>query len=309
MEDLVSIVVPIYNAEKTLGRCVESLQSQTFVNIEIILINDGSQDRSFDVASGYARKDKRIVLFDQVNAGASAARNCALTHANGEYILFVDADDYVSHDYVACLYGRIKDLNTDVVISNGRDFDDAGLVELKNKFSDVLFFNGRDSLKELLRGYYFSNVCWGKIFSRKAIGEVEFDVGIKIAEDLKFLHDVFVGVDAVAVVPDVKYYHYKRVGSLTRSGFNSGWMDEIDLCKSLAAKYIGTDIERYAVKRYGRIVVDVCCRYELPDEIKKKLVYELKKIGFSYVFNPVVPLKHKVKYFLCRAGWSSSLVG
>ena len=115
-KDLISIIVPVYNAEKYLAKCLESLISQTYKNIEIILIDDGSKDESEKICQTYCAKDARIIVKKQKNAGASSARNRGVDLAKGKYILFVDADDYVSDDYIEYLYRLIKSHHTDIGI-------------------------------------------------------------------------------------------------------------------------------------------------------------------------------------------------
>ena len=113
---LISIIVPVYNVEKYVSRCIESLISQTYSNIQIIVVNDGTKDHSREIVKQYQKNDSRIELYDKVNGGLSDARNYALNYVRGEYICFVDSDDYVSSDYVKKLFSLF---DTDINITCG----------------------------------------------------------------------------------------------------------------------------------------------------------------------------------------------
>ena len=133
----ISIIIPVYNVEKYLSRCLESVINQSYKNIEIIIVNDGSTDNSFDICNKYKKKDKRVILIDQNNQGLSGARNTGLKHATGEYICFIDSDDYVEKDYVEYLYKLIVkddyDLNSIVEIVPSVDFENITVVTVLNK--------------------------------------------------------------------------------------------------------------------------------------------------------------------------------
>ena len=116
--DIVSIIVPVYNGEKYISRCLDSLINQTYSNLEIVLVNDGSIDKSKEILNEYAKTDNRIKIYDQINQGASVARNIGLEKANGKYIMFVDADDYIDSHMVEEMIKNIKHENTIVFCDN-----------------------------------------------------------------------------------------------------------------------------------------------------------------------------------------------
>ena len=115
-EDLISIIVPVYNVEKYLEQCLESLLNQTYKNIEIIVVNDGSTDQSLDILNKYSFKDNRIKLYSQKNQGISAARNTALEHINGKYIMFVDSDDWIEINTCETALHELKKNDSDIVM-------------------------------------------------------------------------------------------------------------------------------------------------------------------------------------------------
>ena len=115
-EDLISIIVPVYNVEKYLEQCLESLLNQTYKNIEIIVVNDGSTDQSLDILKKYSFKDNRIKLYSQKNQGISAARNTALEHINGKYVMFVDSDDWIEINTCEIALHEMKKNDSDIVM-------------------------------------------------------------------------------------------------------------------------------------------------------------------------------------------------
>ena len=130
-EDLITIIVPVYNVKEYLSKCLDSILCQTYKNIELILIDDGSTDGSEKICDDYAKKDNRVVVYHQTNFGVSVSRNKGLKLANGIYITFVDADDYISKDYIIDLKKNIND-SIDIVISNAKDVIDDKIVDYKN---------------------------------------------------------------------------------------------------------------------------------------------------------------------------------
>ena len=129
--DLISVIVPVYNVEKYLNRCVDSIINQTYSNLEIILINDGSTDTSGKICDEYKKRDNRIHVIHQKNGGLSAARNAGIVIANGNYFIFVDSDDLIHPQCIEILYKVIKNDCSDIVIGNYEKFDDFNKIDLK----------------------------------------------------------------------------------------------------------------------------------------------------------------------------------
>ena len=130
MNDLISIIVPVYNVEQYLDRCVKSLLQQTYKNLEIILVDDGSPDRCGQMCDNYAKLDSRVLVIHKENGGLSDARNAGLSHAHGEYIAFVDSDDYIEADMISELYNACHNQDADIVVCGRRhQLSDTGYVE------------------------------------------------------------------------------------------------------------------------------------------------------------------------------------
>lgn len=174
----VSIIVPIYNVEKYLNRCVDSILTQTYGNLEIILVDDGSPDKSPQICDSYAEQDKRVKVIHKTNAGVSAARNSGIEIATGEYICFADGDDYLMPDYVEYLLKLALDNNVDVALTTEM-FSNYYSNQIEK--DDVLLYTGEEATEKILC-YKIPIGVYCKIFKRSFLGS-----------DIRFLTDVFIG--------------------------------------------------------------------------------------------------------------------
>ena len=208
---LISLIVPFYNCKNYLEDCIKSLINQDYDNIEIILINDGSTDLSIDIAKKYAEKDKRIRVVEQENSGVSVARNKGMELAKGEYIAFVDADDFIEKNYISFLYGLITNNNVDISVSLGiRKFDKYGREKkTKEQMQQSIILDKIKATEELL--YYNIGVQpFNKLISRNLINKnnIKFEESIAYGEDFIFNIDCFINANAVAV-GDKIIYNYR----------------------------------------------------------------------------------------------------
>lgn len=216
----VSIVIPVYNAEKYLGRCIESLLAQN-VECELIFVNDGSKDGSQKIIEQYREKDRRVVLVNQPNGGVSAARNTGIAAAKGEYLGFVDADDYIESDMYEQLYGAASSFDTDIVISNF--FYEQGNTKSVTSFEfpkETLLtknFIADEIFEYFIKKELLNSAC-NKIFRREFIEKynIRFPEKVALGEDSVFNMRAF-AVCENAVCIDYAGYHYQEVeGSATR---------------------------------------------------------------------------------------------
>ena len=155
----ISIIIPVYNTENYIEKCIDSIIKQTYSNIEIFLINDGSTDNSLNICKKYEIIDKRINVIDIKNKGVSNARNIGLNLCKGNYITFIDSDDFVEKDYIKTMYNKIKENNVDVVISNPIKFINNERINEKNKIVDELILENDNIIKTLLNDEYYYSVC------------------------------------------------------------------------------------------------------------------------------------------------------
>ncbi|WP_078428909.1 glycosyltransferase family 2 protein [Alkalihalobacterium alkalinitrilicum] len=218
----VSVIIPVYNAEKYLAQCIESLLSQALQDCEFIFINDGSKDDSCKIIEDYKEKDPRIILINQENRGVSIARNNGLQIASGEYIGFVDADDYIEMDMYATLYHSAKLSDCDVVISNFENEIDGHKVMTKYPFPLNINLNNDYINQEILPYFIKSdnlNTACNKLYKNKIIIEnsIKFPEKLSLGEDGMF-NMIFFSQATTTKYIDYTGYHYREVeGSATRN--------------------------------------------------------------------------------------------
>lgn len=209
----ISIIVPVYNCEKYLPRCIDSILAQTYADFELLLIDDGSVDNSGNICDSYAEKDKRVRVIHQANAGVSAARNAGLDATHGEYVGFVDADDYIDAEMFRILYEKSEKENADIVMCDavtkldGKPDEEDTIPQLPK--SCVL--SRSDWTPELLR--YMAGSVWRCIYKRELIEDIRFPVGIKISEDRIFNLQAMGKADRLFYDKQELYYRYVRIGS------------------------------------------------------------------------------------------------
>ena len=211
MKDKVSIIVPIYNVEDYLECCLESILKQTYTNLEIVLVNDGSTDSSLNICKKYLKKDKRIVLVDKPNGGLSDARNVGLDNATGEYVIFVDSDDFLAKDAVEKLYGAINERDVQFVTANFIFVSNDG-TPWKSPMFNSRFESCKLSIDEYKKSFYLMNSgVWNKIFRKKFLDEnkLKFQVGLP-AEDAIFTTLAFMKAKESYYIKDIVYNYRQR---------------------------------------------------------------------------------------------------
>ena len=300
-EDLISIIIPIYNVEKYLEKCLNSVISQTYNNIEIILVNDGSKDKSKEICNNYAKRDNRIRVIHNENKGVSNARNTGIDIAKGKYITFIDADDYVDKNYVDVLYALCIKNNADIAVCGVKDEDYAGNVINETNEMEIKLHK-KEFLKELLNEKYFFSVCWAKLYKNNVIDNIRFNEDMKIGEDFEFLYKLLQNVNIAYINTTKKTYHFlMREGSATKSGFNEEWKKQIDFCEKVIQDVANTDIEEYAVKRYFKSIMP-CIITILKTESNyndiKYLKDKLKKYKKYIKKNKLLTKKEKTFFYI-----------
>ena len=208
---MISVIVPIYNVDKYLDRCLKSLQNQSFPNFEIIMVDDGSTDQSASVAKSFSKSDNRFIYCYQENGGQGSARNHGIRVAKGDYLCFVDSDDYVHFDYLQLLYQAIIDNNSDISVCGVERVFDNGRRE-DHKITNQ---NGASTITDIdnyLKTASFS-VC-NKMFKRCLFDGLEFPVKLKY-EDFALMPRVYQRIKKITVITDILYYYYYRLNSTT----------------------------------------------------------------------------------------------
>lgn len=225
INSLISIIVPCYNVEEYLHKCVESLTAQTYKNIEIILVDDGSPDSSGAICDEYARKDKRIKVIHKENGGLSDARNVAIDIAVGEYITFVDSDDYVALDYVETLYRLVEKYQCKIGVAWLRAFHEGCEIDTKQPPYIEKVFDRMEGIEKMFYQELFDTAAWCKIYHRSL-----FDTGIRypfglIYEDLPTTYLLFLQSDKIAFCNRIVYNYLLRTSSIEGQPFKANKLE------------------------------------------------------------------------------------
>ena len=220
----ISVIVPVYNAEPYLPRCLDSILEQTFTDFELLLIDDGSQDKGGAICDAYAQKDNRIHVFHQPNAGVSYARNTGLDHACGQYVVFVDSDDYVLPDYLRSLYEDVcGHQGVGLIIQGAHGVNSQGEPLRDFLFPDICLPYQR--FDEAFAEYelWFWGFSWGKIYQKAVLDahHIRFDEGISCREDLLFMLRYLFFCDYLQFRPAMNYIYIYYTHSLSHGKLHS----------------------------------------------------------------------------------------
>ena len=213
---LISIVIPVYNAEKYLEQCLNSIQNQTYKNFEVILVNDGSMDHSESICMDFVKVDTRFKYFTKVNGGASSARNFGLDNVTGDYITFIDADDWVDENHLEVLMNNIKENNSDMAVSSIKKFDNVSNFEFRvysNQEKYLLNYNklNREEflviLPKLIHASNSYKIAVSKLFKKELVTNIRFDESIIYGEDLEFFFKLYLNINSISYVDEVTYIY------------------------------------------------------------------------------------------------------
>lgn len=228
METAISVIVPIYRVEKFLPQCIESVLNQTFTDFELILVDDGSPDRCPEICDEVARRDARVRVIHQANAGLSAARNAGIEIAHGEWLGFVDSDDYIAPQFYEKLYQTAQRTDADCVMCSVQNVDESGksidstLMRVADEVKtgqEVLRKIGRDDVTPYL-------TAWNKLYRRKLFNTLRYPAG-RQNEDVFVFAELFCQVQRAVCVAEPLYFYRKRIGSIMNSVVTLRNLDEM----------------------------------------------------------------------------------
>lgn len=230
MNDLISVVVPIYNVEQFLRKCLESIINQSYRNIEIILVDDGSTDQCPAICEEYKKIDQRIKVIHKKNGGLSDARNIGIDAAQGEYLVFVDSDDYIHMDMIKKLYEIIIKDSSDLAICNYKVVDEYGSVleTSKRETRDELIIGEKEFWEEYYNnqnGYYI--VAWNKLYKKSLFLKERYDVG-KIHEDELICHRIIAQCKKISCLEEQLYFYLKRNNSIMQQNYSQRNFDIVE---------------------------------------------------------------------------------
>ncbi|MBO4251191.1 MAG: glycosyltransferase, partial [Clostridia bacterium] len=278
----ISVVVPVYKAEDKLNRCIDSILAQSFTDFELILVDDGSHDNCPAICDDYAKKDSRITVIHKENGGVSSARNCGLQKAAGEFIAFIDSDDFVENDYLETLLFCQQKANGDLAVCNYNLSDNTKTVICSHGFDDGQVLSG-----ETFRNTIYNKIAlcdttgyfclWNKLYKKQIIkdNEIVFDDKMSFGEDMLFIMDYLKAANSV-VFTDKPLYNYEMTESGLFSSYKPSFIDDILKCydrmKADTDKYAKTfDLDFKYYNYIERYINDVIKHERNKRKILKKL--------------------------------------
>lgn len=214
---LISLIIPCYNVEQTLEKCLNSVINQSYGNLEIIIVDDGSTDKTALICNTFQKKDARIILFSQENSGVSKARNKGVKIATGNYICFVDSDDWVESDYCSKLYNLLINNNADIAIIEAAYEDINGNVVFNKPISDENIFDGKRALSLLLEDTIIQSHPWGKLYKTSLLKNIIFPEDLRCFEDYSTLFKIFDKAVKVIKSNDQLYHYIQHNDSLSHN--------------------------------------------------------------------------------------------
>lgn len=226
----ISIIVPIYNTARFLNKCIESIVNQTYRNIEIILINDGSTDDSLDICKAYASWDSRITIIDKENEGVATARNVGLEIATGDYIGFVDSDDYIAPDMYENMLEAIRSNAADIAECGYYLCDENYAILYDRQLQNDITIGSNNCLHEYLNKSNTENFAWNKLYRKESLRGLRYS-DYKYSEDYLFNVKAFFKCNKKVAINVNCYYHVANHSSATRQGFNINRLDTLNAAK------------------------------------------------------------------------------
>lgn len=221
----ISIIVPVYNVEKYLEKCVRSILAQTFTDFELILVDDGSPDGSGAMCDQFAEQDQRVKVIHKKNGGLSDARNAGIEIAQGEFLGFVDSDDYIEEDMYEMMYKNTIETNADIATCGVYDVYSNQKIQIKENFRKIL--TSEEALKVFFEGTVSNVNVTSKMFKRHLFEEIRFPVG-KTIEDAFVIVDLSIKAKTIALDTTQKYYYFHREGSIMTESFSQKNFDMIE---------------------------------------------------------------------------------
>lgn len=301
---VVSVIVPMYNAEKYIERCLNSITKQVYTNIEIVLVNDCSTDKTDEICNHYKKKDQRVKYIEnKKNLGVSTTRNIGILNSKGQYILFVDSDDYIDDNCVDILIHCVQEHDADLVLF-GCD------LLIKGNRKECFFYNSqksntidkKDAFKRLFDGNDKIRAIWGKMIKRELFSELLFPDGMRFGEDMYVTSELIQKAKNIFQVNKNMYIYNQDVGSLVRSPFSKEKLEMVAVAEKWIkdVQYSYPELREDAVAFKYRTIIDFC---SLIKEDENKKYYEMlkRKIKTEYKeikCNKALRINDKIKAVL-----------
>ncbi len=318
-EPLISVIVPVYNVEKYIAACVDSILAQTYTNLEILLVDDGSTDSSGALCDEYARRDVRVRVIHQENGGLSDARNTGMQSAQGTYFAFVDSDDFIAGDYIAYLYGMIEKHHAQIAVCGyqkvypGDENSCYGTqTDKHNSVNSEKVYRTEEGLRQLLYQRGMITSAWGRLFDASLFIQadaIQFPAG-KLHEDVAVMYKLFGAADTIVCGGEAKYYYLQRADSIVNQQFDRRRIDYIAFtgeCIQFMEEFY-PNLRKAAVSRHFSACFELLSCIENNNSYRieyEQLVNEIKKYRHIVLWDANARLKNR----LAAAGSYISVTG
>ena len=309
--DLVSVIVPAYNIQNYIRRCVDSIRNQTYSELEILLIDDGSTDDTGELCDEFAQQDERITVYHKKNGGLSSARNYGIERAHGTYLSFIDADDWVKRDFIEVLYQNIKRANAELSIVGYSLIWDNGKEKCTTDENAYAVFNQDEAIHELFAQEKMGCMACQRLYHKSIFEDIRFSEG-KLFEDAAIALDVVKKCHTVVWSGQSKYYYYQRSDSIVNSTFNIGKLFMLESCQNMIdySKKNGGKYDKEANAFYLKSAMMLLMQiYGAKDSAESREAKEKLKEGIrkhkQYIWgNKYLPLRKKIILSLMKNRWT-----
>lgn len=305
---LISVIVPVYKVENYLDRCVKSIVDQSYQNLEIVLVDDGSPDKCGEKCDFWASCDKRIIALHKENGGLSDARNYGTKYATGEYISYIDSDDWIASTYIENLYSAIIADDADMAMcwfEKTQNFSDKEIFDNRLKKYECL--SSKSCLEKLLYQEMVDTCAWGKLYSKKLIPLLHYPEG-KLYEDIPVTYATISSSSKIAKIENKDYFYFQREDSIQNMNFDLRKLDAIKHIKNMT-----DDVQ----KNYPELRKACNCRYfsvlnnilfqisdvEENEQLMKNIWNEIKRYRFGILVDCYARKKARIAAFVSYFGF------
>lgn len=304
-QPLVSVIVPIYKVETYINRCIDSIITQTYANLEIILVDDGSPDKCGEICDNYALQDRRIKVIHKENGGLSDARNVAIDKATGDFFTFIDSDDYVDCHYVEYLYKVMEKTEVDCVLCDFEKFSKEPMLTKNIYFCDYKIFSSLTALEMILYQNKLVPSAWAKLYKREVFNNIRYPNGM-LYEDLAIIYDVMKNCSTIAFLPLKLYFYFQRPNSILGE-FYTKRLDVLDVVDGIVKKCEIENPSLISAAKSRKLSANFNMILLMPNTLQykkqiKKCWGNIKKLRTEMFFSTKVRLKNKIGILISLGG-------
>lgn len=309
-QDLISVVIPVYNVEKYFKRCIDSVLKQTYQNMEIIIVDDGSKDSSGSLCDEYEKKDSRIAVFHKENGGLSSARNFGLEKALGRYICFIDSDDFIDENYITIMYNKMIKSDADICYCKSINFTDETKINLKVENEKTVIIDKEEAIKQLLlKNGLIKNYIPHALYKKVLFDNIRFPVGSNF-EDIATTYKILDASKKIIVTNKILYYYFINDNGITQKMKKQDIIDRFNNMNE-REKFINQNYprlknisDRYMFRIYLVIIKDLIKNY-FPEIINDSFFIDVRNRIINMGIKEVT-LKNLIIYMTIKINTKNS---